>query len=460
MRFTTFREMLAFYAGRTPDAPALVFENENRPARLSFSDLLALTDRQASVFKADGGSCLAFVPEASPEALAAFLGAVGAGLPVVLLDPNAPEEDLTAAIRKVKADRLFSRDGELAEELSGALTGGTTLKAGDICFFTSGTTDKAKAVVLTESSLLASAWNGSSCLPLTPDDILLLALPLNHVFGMVCGFLWGLSSGAAVALGRGIRYLAQDFAFFRPAAVSLVPDLLGFLLKMNALNGELSLVLIGAGACPAALISAVKARGIRVSAGYGLTETGSGVALSLGDDPFAMTVCPDDVVTIAPDGEILVRAPLTMMKGYLDDPEATAAVLRDGVLSTGDLGFLDENGCLHITGRKKEILVLSDGTKIFLPEYEALLAEALPGRDFAAVLKEGRPALLIRGNPEERDELLKKTASVLKNMPRGQQLYAILFTDTPLPRTSAGKLKRKEIETMADTAGRSPHDQK
>ncbi len=139
----------------------------------------------------------------------------------------------------------------------------------------------------------------------------------------------------------------------------------------------------------------------------------------------------------------------------LTDQEATAAVLRDGVLSTGDLGFLDENGCLHITGRKKEILVLSDGTKIFLPEYEALLAEALPGRDFAAVLKEGRPALLIRGNPEERDELLKKTASVLKNMPRGQQLYAILFTDTPLPRTSAGKLKRKEIETMADTAGRS-----
>ncbi len=83
------------------------------------------------------------------------------------------------------------------------------------------------------------------------------------------------------------------------------------------------------------------------------------------------------------------------------------------------------------------------------------LAEALPGRDFAAVLKEGRPALLIRGNPEESDELLKKTASVLKNMPRGQQLYAILFTDTPLPRTSAGKVKRKEIETMADTAGRS-----
>ena len=134
----------------------------------------------------------------------------------------------------------------------------------------------------------------------------------------------------------------------------------------------------------------------------------------------------------------------------LTDQEATAAVLRDGVLSTGDLGFLDENGCLHITGRKKEILVLSDGTKIFLPEYEALLAAALPGRDFAAVLKEGRPDLLIRGNPEESDELLKKTASVLKNMPRGQQLYAILFTDTPLPRTPAGS--RRHLTSRSRTA--------
>ena len=455
MRFTSFREMLAFYAGLTPHAPALFYENDNRPASLTYGQLLSLTDQEASIAGADGGTCLAFVPDLSRWTIGAFFGAVSAGLPVVLLDPNAPGEDLAAAIRKAKADRIACRDRELREELSHALTEGTSLKAGDICFFTSGTTDKAKAVVLTESSLLASAWNGSSCLPLAPEDTLLLELPLNHVFGMVCGLLWGLVSGASVAIGRGIRHIREDFSFFSPTAVSLVPDLLAFLLKADALNPELSLILLGAGSCPKELIAAAKQKGLRVSAGYGLTEVSSGIALSVGEDPYAMTVCPDDAVTIAPDGEILVKSPLTMMKGYLDDPEATAAVLRDGVLSTGDLGFLDENGCLHITGRKKEILVLSDGTKIFLPEYEALLAEALPGRDFAAVLREGRPALLIRGNPGERDELLKKTAAVLKNMPRGQQLYAILFTGTPLPRTSAGKLKRKEIETIADTAGRS-----
>lgn len=456
MRFSTVREMLAFHAGTAPAAPALLFENENRLTRLTFSELLSLTDREAAAQKSDGGKCLAFVAESSPDALIVFFGAVTAGLAVVLLDPNEPEEDLAAAIRHVRADRLYCSDPDISEELTGALTSGTSLKSGNICFFTSGTTDRAKTVVLTEESLMASAWNGGSCLPLTRSDILLELLPLNHVFGMVCGLLWGLSQGAAVALGRGMRHLADDFSFFRPTAVSLVPALLAFILKNAPINPELSLALIGAGGCPPELIKAAKMKIKRISFGYGLTETGSGIALSLGDDPYAMTVCPDDTVTIAPDGEILVRAPLTMMQGYLNDPEATAAVLIDGVLHTGDLGFLDKNGCLHISGRKKEILVLPDGTKIFLPEYEALLAEALPGRDFAAVLAKGRPALLIRGEPEERDELLKKTAPAMKKMPRGQQLYAILFTDRPLPRTASGKLKRKDIENMAQTAERSP----
>ena len=452
MRFTHFREMLAYHAGHSPERPALIFEKEGRPACLTFPELLRAADAETQRRRKDGGSCLALVPDGTAETVIAFFGAVGAGLAVVLLDPNAPDEELLDAVRLARADRLFTADPDLAGVLSGALSGGTSLKPGEICFFTSGTTDRAKAVVLTETSLLASAWNGGSCLPLSPSDVLLLVLPLNHVFGMVCGFLWGLASGAAVALGRGIRHMADDFAFFRPTAVSVVPALLQFLLAHSALNGELALMLIGAGGCPPEAIAAVKKTVPRVSFGYGLTETGSGVALSLGDDPYAMTVCPDDTVTIAPDGEILVRAPLTMMQGYLDDPKATEAVLRDGVLSTGDLGLLDEAGRLRVTGRKKEILVLHDGTKIFLPEYEAGLAEVLPGRDFAAVLFKGRPALFIFGDSSEKNEILRKIAPAMKKLPRGQQIYDILFADAPLPRTASGKLKRN---ILAETAGKS-----
>jgi Long-chain acyl-CoA synthetases (AMP-forming) len=115
------------------------------------------------------------------------------------------------------------------------------------------------------------------------------------------------------------------------------------LLKYRALNPELRTILIGAGGCPPEILTAAKATDARVCFGYGLTETSSGVALSLGDgDPYAMTVCPDDRITIAEDGEVLIEAPTCMMQGYWRHPEDTAAALRNGVLHTGDLGTLDE----------------------------------------------------------------------------------------------------------------------
>ena len=100
-----------------------------------------------------------------------------------------------------------------------------------------------------------------------------------------------------------------------------------------------------------------------------------------------MEICPDDTITLAEDGEILIEAPTCMMKGYYKRPDSTAEVLRDGVLHTGDLGSFDINGRLHITGRKKDILVLPDGTKIFLPEYEARLMSALGHTELAVTLR-------------------------------------------------------------------------
>ena len=319
---------------------------------------------------------------------------------------------------------------------------------GRILFFTSGTTEQARAVVLTDHSLCQSAWNGSEKLPLSPADTLLNLLPLGHVFGFVCGLLWGLACGATVALGRGARHYADDCTYFRPTAVSVVPMLLGFLMKMQAVNPELRLILVGAGDCPPQLLAAAAAQGIRVSFGYGLTETSSGVAISVSGDPFAMEICPDDTVTLAEDGEILIQAPTCMMQGYYKLPDATAAVLRDGVLHTGDLGYLDEAGRLHVTGRKKEMLVLSDGTKIFLPEYEARLMEALGHTELAVTLWDGRPVLIYSGETQEQ-ELKEKLRPLMARLPRGQQLAAILITADSLPRTATGKIKRWEVQQKA-----------
>ena len=440
MRFSSFLQMLRRFAAETPDAPAFLTEAHGEVQTHSYAAFCAAVETRASELRADESTCLGVLCNGSLSCVTEIFAAVEAGKQVVLLNEDASPELVHAA----DIDALWG-DAELVDELSSALTGGVADSKGKLLFFTSGTTAKTKAVVLTEQSLCASAYNGGALLPLQPDDVLLCMLPLDHVFGFVCGLLWGLSCGACVALGRGARHYFDDCAFFRPTALSAVPLLLGFLLQKDLLGSTLRLVLIGAGDCPPQIPTALKAKGIRVSFGYGLTETSSGVALSLGDDPYAMTVCPDDTVTLAEDGEILIRADTCMMQGYYKDEAASKAMLQGGVLHTGDLGSFDENGLLHIRGRKKEILVLRDGTKLFLPDYEKALEPALQGRDFAVIEQNGTPVLAVSSSETEREALTAALEPLMRSLPLGQRLRDIRFVSGPLPRTATGKIKRWAI---------------
>jgi long-subunit acyl-CoA synthetase (AMP-forming) len=443
MRFDSFEHLLSHFAAETPDAPALRYEKET----LCFAALHARVAERAAALRESGKSCLGLLCDGSMENVVELFAANLAGLQLVLLDASLDGELLKTLIRYTDVDLLWG-DEDLREELDLALMGGVKDGAGRILFFTSGTTERSKAVVLTDHSLCQSAWNGSAKLPLAPEDTLLCLLPLGHVFGFVCGLLWGLSCGACVALGRGPRHYIDDCDFYRPTAVSVVPMLLGFLIQRRCVNPELRLVLVGAGDCPQRLLAAAGAMGLRVSFGYGLTETSSGVAISVRGDPFAMEVCPDDTITIAEDGEILIEAPTCMMLGYYKRPDATRAVLRDGVFHTGDLGRFDEEGLLHITGRKKDMLVLPDGTKIFLPEYEGRIMAALGHSELAVVEREGRPVLVFSGEASAED-LAARLRPLMAELPRGQQLAGIIITQDPLPRTATGKIKRWEIRQKA-----------
>ena len=440
MRFDRFSELLAHWAEAAPQAPALRCGGRS----LSFAETWEAVRTRAEALRAEGKTCLGVLADGSLDCVIELFAANLAGMQLVMLDENAPAALLRQLVSYTDVDLLWG-DEDLVEELTPALTGGVDDGEGKILFFTSGTTERAKAVVLTDHSLCQSAWNGAQKLPLSPTDTLLCMLPLGHVFGFVCGLLWGLSCGACVALGRGARHYIDDCTYYRPTAVSLVPLLLGFLLKQRAVNPELKLILVGAGDCPRALLEAAGALGIRVSFGYGLTETSSGVAISVRGDPFAMEVCPDDTITLAEDGEILIQAPTCMMQGYYKRPDATAEVLRDGVFHTGDLGRFDEEGRLHITGRKKDMLVLPDGTKIFLPEYEAALMQALGHTELAVTLRDQRPLLIYSGEGSEK-EILAKLLPLMTELPRGQRLCGVEIVQEPLPRTATGKIKRWELQ--------------
>ena len=445
MRFSGFRELLDHWAHSAPDRPALLFARGTEPAPCTFSELRQRALRRAEELKEQPGMARGILCDGSFGCVVEIFATVLAGKRLVLLDENASDAALIEMVREAELSDIWG-DEDLQELLSPHLTAQAEGGRGKILFFTSGTTARAKAVVLTDASLMSSAYNGGALLPLAPEDRLLCLLPLNHVFGFVCGLLWGLSCGASVALGRGARHFGDDCQFFRPTALSAVPLLLGFLLQHQALNPELKLVLVGAGGCPKALLDAARSLGLRVHFGYGLTETSSGVALSLGSDPFAMSVCPDDTIRIAPDGEVLLSAPTCMMEGYWRRPAETAEALQDGLLHTGDLGHLDWAGRLILTGRKKEMLVLMDGTKLFLPEYEGAIAQALGTGDLCVLLQNGKPVLLLEGAAQPLEPLWEKLRPVMADRPRGQQLCGIYFYGKPLPRTASGKIMRWAVQ--------------
>ncbi len=451
MRFNSFEELLRYNAENHTNDVALIFDKDGEIFNVTYSEFFdGVLERKAQLEK-ESANCVGILQAPSAKWLVDTFASVLAGKQTVLLDPMQEPaviqkmvtatdvalvltDELTApyaqAVKTAPVENVEKADGE-----------------GDILFFTSGTTNLSKAVVLTSKSLCSSAWNGQQKLPCNPGDNLLCMLPLTHVFGFVCAMLWPMSQGARISLTRGMRYIPFDCKYFNPTIISVVPSVLKFLIATNALNDDLRVILVGAGPASEQMLAAAKAKGIEVRFGYGLTETSSGVAISCGDDPFAMSVCPDDKITIADDGEILIYAPTCVMKGYYKNESATREVLENGIFRSGDLGKFDKDGNLHITGRKKDILVLENGTKIFLAEWEADLQSTLGIEDVALSLVDNVITLFVGnkdGNVDEnkvKDDVKKFNSTHTFD----QQIGDVKVLDGALPRTATGKIKRYSL---------------
>lgn len=450
VRFLGFDDLIDRMVASGPERGALVlFDGAQGVRGVSWRELGALVEARAGELRNRGCLCEAVLADGSLGCVVEVFSAVRAGVQVALVDPMIPNDVLGPLLEAVDADGVWANDSARQEALQAKLAPLRSPEFGarGVLFFTSGTTSASKAVVLTDESLMASAYNGSSLMPLSEDDTLLCLLPLSHVFGFVCGLLWGLACGATVALGRGPRYYADDLTLFKPTTVSVVPKLLQYLVARGALVEELKLVLVGAADCGDDLLNAVRARGIRASLGYGLTETSSGIALSTGDDFHAMSICPDDEVTIAEDGEILVKAPTCVMQGYYRDAEKIASALVDGVLHTGDKGFVDDDGLLHVQGRLKDVLTLPGGTKVFLPDYEAAVSAALGEPDVCVCLNDGALALVCGTLVHARDDsaIMKAIEPAMASYPPASRIVRIVRLDHALPRTPAGDIERWKV---------------
>jgi long-chain acyl-CoA synthetase len=342
--------------------------------------------------------------------------------------------------------------------------------------YTSGTTGKPKGVMLSHHNIVYNAWAGLLTFPVIgPGDISLSFLPLSHTFERTVGYYISVMAGAAVAFARSIPLLADDLKIVRPTMLVSVPRiyeriynaihtrledvsplqhrlftltvevgwhrfeyqqgragwrpslLLWPLLKklvadkvLERMGGRLRLSISGGAALPPKIGRLFIALGLPLLQGYGMTETSPIVSVNRIDDNHPGSVgppLPGINVRIGEQDALLVQGPSNML-GYWRNPEATQAMIdADGWLNTGDTARIEANGSIYITGRIKEIIVMSNGEKIPPADMEfAILRDPL--FDQVMVYGEARSTLVALAvvNPDQWP-LLAQQVGVRPDMP-------------------------------------------
>jgi len=404
------------------------------------------------IVKEMGISSLAILLPKSPELIYYFLGSILAGSRTCLIDNTEPIEKIEQMLRTFQPQYIaknnddFSADENLSIE--NTLVNKTNINSaseGDAVFFTSGTSGPAKGVLLSASSLLASAYNGQEMLPCHDGDVVLSLLPFSHIYGFICTFLWPLCYGGIICLGRGMRSLLTDPKIFSPTILPIIPSLATFLLLHDALDENIKTILIGAGPLSENIIRLIKKKNIILSFGYGLTETSSGVAISVNNsDPLAMAKCPGNEFKIEDNGRILIKSN-TVMLGYFNDAKSTSQVMKDGYFITNDIGFIDKNGCLHISGRTDDIIILENGTKFNCAKAEEDFQKQMPYLDFAFAESNGKIKFVYYSKDVSKLEMDKYINAFNSSQPIYSKISIIEKLEHPLYRTKTNKIQRYKL---------------
>ena len=379
-----------------------------------------------------------------------------------------------------------------------------------ILLFTSGTTSKSKAVMLSQKNIASNVYAMQCVEAIYSTDTNIAFLPFHHIFGSTCMVVM-LAYGVRTVFPDGLRYIKKNLNEYgvsvfvgvpvlveaiyktimkevqkqgKTKLVNIATKISNFLLKLhidirrilfksiiNELGGKLRFVISGGAPADSKIAKGFNDLGIEVVQGYGLTETSPVIAAENKKCMKAGTVgIPMLNVKLEienPDengiGEIRVKGPNVML-GYYENEEATKEVLKDGWFYTGDLGYLDKNGCLAITGRSKNLIVLKNGKKVFPEELETLVNRL-------ELVEE----CMVYGMPDEKDkndvklsikivynkEIVKEKYSdkteeelykiiwneikeINKTLPRYKYIKGMILTDEELIKTTTKKVKRQE----------------
>jgi len=379
--------------------------------------------------------------------------------------------------------------------------------------FTSGSMGRAKGVMLSQRNIASNLMAMLSMIELVPEDRFLSVLPIHHTYECTCGQLCPLTVGASIHYARSLKTVLEDLQRVRATILLGVPLLYDKMYKRivaaieekrvasllikpmsgvasfaealgargvrkklfhvvhEKFGGALRILIVGAASPSPEVGRGMRSLGFTFIQGYGLTETAPIVALNrlrkFRDDAAGLVLPGLEVRIVDPDeegrGEIVVSGPSVML-GYYKNEEATRQVLKDGWFSTGDYGHFDADGFLHISGRKKNVIVASNGKNVFPEELEDQVnaipfvlesavygAKSANGDEEICVMVVPNAETFLEHAEKTRNQLTREwiedvvnqeVRALNRRLPLYKQIRRVRIKDSEFEKTTSMKIKR------------------
>lgn len=501
MSIKTLKDIVDTSASRYKEATAYRYKVKKEVIDKSFlqvkNDSMAIS-RMIEALELKGKHIAIIGPTSYPW-IVSFFGITGSGSVAVPLDVQLPATDLCELLDRADAEMLifdelrqdvyeaarkncpklryfismqkenneeplFSWEKQV-EAYRGEYQGQVEEKQLCTILFTSGTTGKSKGVMLTHENLTQNAM--SIGLRLEPGTVSMTVLPINHVYCLTMDIIKGLELGVCSCINDSIMHVAKNMKLFQPEIMLLVPlviesiysklraagDLLPKkLIAKQAFGGKLKLICSGGAYLNPDYVEKFKEYGITILQGYGMTECSPVISTNLLEDNRVGSVgklvanCEGKIV----DEEIWVRGS-SVMQGYYKMPEETAQTLEDGWLKTGDLGYIDEDNYVYITGRKKNLIILANGENVSPEEIENEIGKADLVKEIVVREADGKiqaeiypdyeyaKKKRVKNLPEELQKILD---SYNKTAPLYKRVLDLKIRETEFEKNTSRKIKR------------------
>lgn len=453
------------------------------------------------------GNHMAIIGENSYEWLLAYFAVVTSGNVAAPIDKELPADEVEWLVKKADVSTVFVSKpySDLVENIEG-VSCMTLKKLQDISsgedgnytlyhpesselaciIFTSGTSGKSKGVMLSHGNIVTDIYETSRMF--NPEaKSTLVVLPLHHAFGLNVAVLMAYNFGVTIFLNKSLKRVKEDLILAKPDTILLVPLFIEVFYKeiMNSVKasgrqeklktgirisnllrkigvdkrrmffkeihevfgGNLKYIISGGAALDPFYVKVFRDLGIEILNGYGTSECSPVVSINRNffkRDGSVGPVIPGMEVRISEEGEVQFKGPVCML-GYYKDPEATAEAFDDGWYRTGDIGHVDKDGFIFLTGRMKNLIILSNGENISPEEIEndfqrdPAVNEVLVYDKEHKIIAEVFPEEGYMGNQEYFDALMAK---VNQGRPAYKQVAKVVLRDTEFIKNTSKKIVR------------------